>query len=50
MKDGEKLMTSKILKEYENLLNNYGFYRIHQSYLINLRHVKEYSKMGKWTK
>lgn len=41
---GEKLMTSKTLKEYENLLTNYGFYRIHQSYLINLRYVKEYLK------
>lgn len=44
LKGGEKLMTSKTLKEYETLLNEYGFYRIHQSYLINLRHVKEYIK------
>ena len=44
LKTGEKLMTSKTLKEYENLLTNYGFYRIHQSYLINLRYVKEYIK------
>lgn len=44
LENGEKLMTSKTLKEYENLLTNYGFYRIHQSYLINLRHVKEYLK------
>ena len=44
LKNGEKLMTSKTLKEYESLLINYGFYRIHQSYLINLRYVKEYLK------
>ncbi|MEM6317963.1 MAG: LytTR family DNA-binding domain-containing protein [Bacteroidota bacterium] len=44
LKTGEKLMTSKTLKEYENILTNYGYYRIHQSYLINLRHVKEYIK------
>ena len=44
LKNGEKLMTSKTLKEYEGLLTNYGFYRIHQSYLINLRYVKEYLK------
>jgi len=44
LKTGEKLMTSKTLKEYENLLTNYGFYRIHQSSLINLRYVKEYIK------
>jgi len=44
LKTGEKLMTSKTLKEYEKLLTNYGFYRIHQSSLINLRYVKEYIK------
>lgn len=44
LKNGEKLMTSKTLKEYEGLLTNFGFYRIHQSFLINLRYVKEYIK------
>ncbi|MFK7983708.1 MAG: LytR/AlgR family response regulator transcription factor [Saprospiraceae bacterium] len=44
LKTGEKLMASKTLKKYENLLTNYGFYRIHQSSLINLRYVKEYIK------
>lgn len=40
----EKLLTTKTLKEYESLLNEFGFFRIHQSYLINLRFVKEYIK------
>ena len=44
LKNGEKLMTSKTLKEYENLLLDYGFYRIHQSHLINLRYIREYVK------
>ena len=26
-------------KEYENLLQNQGFFRIHQSYLVNLKEV-----------
>lgn len=39
---GEKLITSKTLKEYEGLLKDYGFFRIHQSYLVNLAYVEEY--------
>jgi len=44
LKDGEKILTSKTLKEYDNLLSDFGFYRIHQSHLINLSHVAEYIK------
>lgn len=41
---GKKLMTSKSLGEYEELLYEHGFFRIHQSTIVNLRHVKGYSK------
>ena len=34
--------TSKPLHEYEKLLENAGFARIHKSILVNLLHVKEY--------
>jgi two-component system LytT family response regulator len=34
--------TSKPIHEYEELLSDSGFVRIHKSYLINLLHVKEY--------
>jgi len=44
LENGEKLLTSKTMKEYETLLTDYGFFRIHQSYLINLSHVQEYIK------
>ena len=40
----KKIMTSKSLGEYEELLNDHGFYRIHQSTIVNLRHVKGYLK------
>jgi len=40
----EKLLTSKTLKDYETFLSDFGFFRIHQSYLINLSYVKEYIK------
>lgn len=39
-----KLLVSKHLKEYENLLTEHHFMRVHNSYLINLREVKKYSK------
>jgi two-component system, LytTR family, response regulator len=37
---GEKLVISKPLKFYEEVLRDYGFIRIHQSHLINKSHVK----------
>ncbi len=41
---GTKITTSKTLGEYEELLNDHGFYRIHQSTIVNLRHVKGYNR------
>ena len=34
--------TSKPMHEYEALLEDAGFVRIHKSILVNLPHVKEY--------
>lgn len=42
--DHEKITVAKTLKEYNGLLNDYHFYRVHQSHLINLEHVKRYEK------
>jgi two-component system, LytTR family, response regulator len=39
-----RITTSKTLAEYEELLNDHGFFRIHQSTIVNLRHVKGYIK------
>lgn len=41
---GQKIMVAKTLKEYEELLTDYGFFRIHNSYLINLTFIKSYNK------
>ena len=38
------ICTAKSIHEYEELLADAGFVRIHKSYLINLLHVKEYVK------
>jgi two-component system LytT family response regulator len=44
LKTGKRHIVSKLIKEYEELLSGHGFLRVHNSYLINLRLVKEYSK------
>lgn len=40
--NGQKLLVSKHLKEYENLLTDHEFMRVHKSYLINLKEVKKF--------
>jgi two-component system, LytTR family, response regulator len=42
--DGKKLMASKTLKEFEDLLEQNSFFRIHNASLINLAYVKKYIK------
>ena len=42
--DGKKYLVSKTLKEYDDLLGSHNFFRIHNSYLINLNAVKKYVK------
>jgi two-component system LytT family response regulator len=37
-----KILVSKNLKEYQDLLNDRNFFRSHNSHLINLEHVKKY--------
>jgi two-component system LytT family response regulator len=39
-----KILASKNLGEYEEMFAGYYFFRVHQSHLINLRHVKSYLK------
>lgn len=41
---GKKVMAARTLKEFEPVLLLCGFFRIHNSYLINLDHVQLYSK------
>lgn len=40
----ETIVVSKNLKEYVELLEDYGFFRPHQSYLVNLNYVKKVDK------
>ncbi len=42
--NGNKLVVSRILKEFEELLSDLNFFRVHNSCLINLKHVTKYIK------
>ena len=42
--DQPKILVSRSLKEYDDILSHQGFYRIHQSYLIKISYVKKYIK------
>lgn len=42
--DGERILVSKTIKYFEELLTDQDFFRVHQSHLININHIKEYHK------
>lgn len=42
--DGRKIIVSKSIKDFEDLLNDKGFYRIHKSHIINISMVKYFDK------
>jgi two-component system, LytTR family, response regulator len=42
--DGTKIVASKTLKEFENILNHPNFFRIHHSSIINLHYIKRIIK------
>ena len=42
--ENKSLMVSKILKDFEEMLVPYNFYRIHNSHLINLNYIKKYMR------
>ena len=44
LKTGENILASKTLKEFDELLTEHNFLRVHQSHLINLNEVKSYVK------
>ena len=42
LKEGKKILVSKVLKDIDETLSGSGFYRIHNSFLINLNQIKKY--------
>lgn len=43
LKDAQKLVISKTLKEFDEILDEQVFARIHKSYIVNINYVVEYS-------
>ncbi|KPQ12969.1 MAG: two component signal transduction system LytR family response regulator [Algoriphagus marincola HL-49] len=44
LRDGRKITSSKTLKAYEAQLSTLGFFRVHNSHLVNLNEVRLYTK------
>lgn len=42
--NGEEYLTSKTLKDFEEILDDSVFIRVHQSYIINVNYVRKYNK------
>ena len=42
--NGEKVMISKTLKDVEEILEGSDFFRVHASYLINMKHVRKFTR------
>ncbi len=44
LKDKRKILVSRTIKDYEEMLVDFNFFRIHQSHLINLAFLKNYTR------
>lgn len=42
--NGDKIMVSKPIGEYEAMLDTYDFVKAHHSFLVNLKHVRTFNK------
>lgn len=40
--NGKSLLVTKLLKDFEDMLTPYNFFRVHNSHLINLSYIKKY--------
>jgi len=44
LSNGQRVMVTRTLKEYDEMLSGNGFIRVHQSHLVNSNHVVEFVK------
>ncbi|MFZ4464354.1 MAG: LytR/AlgR family response regulator transcription factor [Bacteroidales bacterium] len=42
---GRRIVVSRSIKEYDELLSPYRFFRVHQSHLVNLQYVEQFLKV-----
>lgn len=40
--EGKSILVTRLLKDFEDMLAPYNFYRVHNSHLINLNYIKKY--------
>jgi len=45
-REGKKYMVSNPMKEYEDILEDHGFFRIHKSHIVNLSFIESFDKEG----
>jgi len=45
-REGKKYMVSNPMKEYEDILEDHGFFRIHKSHIVNLSFIDSFDKEG----
>ncbi len=45
LKDDSYILAAKTLRDYESLLDDFNFFRVHRSFLINMNQIKGYSKV-----
>jgi two-component system, LytTR family, response regulator len=44
LKGGEKILVTRTLKQFDQMLEKHHFFRVHQSHLVNLHYLQEYVK------
>jgi two-component system LytT family response regulator len=44
LKDSNRIVVSKVLLKFENILKEHGFIRVHKSFLVNLDFISSYEK------
>lgn len=44
LKDGKTLMATRLLGDFEEVLKPHNFFRVHKSFIINLDHIRKYTK------
>ena len=44
LKNKKKIIATRKIKEFENLLSNHDFFRVHRSYMVNLNYIEKYYK------
>jgi two-component system, LytTR family, response regulator len=40
--NGKRKVVAKVLKDFQERLNDHGFFRPHNSYIVNLKHIKKF--------